>query len=67
MKLFLKIVAVAFALFGVFVFSASESAIHEILSVLLIGFSALMLGAVGTISAVESAADKLADRINALK
>lgn len=67
MKVFLIIIAAIFAIFGAGVFLVAKSAIHEILSILAVGFAALMLGSVGIIAAVERAADKIAARIVGLK
>ena len=67
MKIFLIIAAAAFALFGVGAIIGAESAIHEILGVLLIGFAALMLGSVGIIAAIETAGEKITARMETLR
>lgn len=67
MKTFLIIASVAFALFGVGAIIGAESAIHEILGVLLVGFAALMLGSAGIISAIEAASEKISARIETLR
>lgn len=58
MKTILMIISIVFMFAGMITFLTAESAIHEILAVLAIGFGVVYIGLGGIIAAIEDASKK---------